>query len=39
LQEGNDKDRERMAEIEKLRKEQLYSLKKTKAQLLAQNDE
>ena len=37
--ESNDKDREQAQEIDKMKKEQLYQLKKSKAQLLALNDE
>ena len=39
IMESNDKDREQAQEIDKLRKEQLFQLKKTKAKLLALNDE
>lgn len=39
IQESNDKDREKIYETEKLRKEMLFQIKKTKANLLALNDE
>lgn len=39
IMESNDKDREQAQEIDKLHKEQLFQLKKTKAKLLALNDE
>ena len=39
LKEVNDKERERIQATEKLRKEMLYKIKETKANLLALNDE
>lgn len=38
IKEGNDKDLERVKETEQLRKEMLFNIKKTKANLLAMND-
>lgn len=37
--EGNEKDREKIYATERLRKEMLFQIKKTKANLLALNDE
>ena len=39
IMEGNDKDREKIYATERLRKEMLFQIKKTKANLLALNDE
>jgi hypothetical protein len=39
IHEGNEKDREKIYATEKLRKEMLFQIKKTKANLLALNDE
>lgn len=39
LNEINEKEREKIIAVEKLRKEMLHQLKKTKANLLALNDE
>jgi len=39
MKEVNDKERERIQATEKLRKEMLYKIKETKANLLALNDE
>lgn len=38
-EECNDKEVEKMDAVEKLRKQMLYQIKKTKANLLALNDE
>ena len=39
IHEGIEKDRDKITATEKLRKEMLYQIKKTKANLLALNDE